>query len=128
MKKFAVILLLLLYGSSSIGMTLHFHYCCGKLKRIDLSAAPAVACSMDKKVPAASSTPCCDHKQLTFQIKSDQNLGGVVYMPEQQPVLTLHQIITLTAQPLAGKHLVPEVFAPPPLQPSLLHLYCTYRI
>lgn len=68
MKKCIVILLMLVYGVSSTGMTLKVHYCCGKIKRVDWLSAAEKKCGNEHKM---GSMPCCETKQVTIKGVSD---------------------------------------------------------
>jgi hypothetical protein len=125
MKKILVILLLLVYGAASSGMTLQFHYCCGKLDKVALALPKDTHCGMDHKM---GSKPCCDTKALALKIKSEQQtsttLQQVVSLPAIKPTLPDYY----TATSVATKGLLPKVFAPPPLPQDFTRLYCSYRI
>ena len=57
----------MLYTVSSTGMTLQFHYCCGKLKNIEVSAHPVKEdCGKKHKM---GSKACCETKE----VKSDKD-------------------------------------------------------
>jgi hypothetical protein len=58
-KKLFVILLAIIYGVSASGITLQLHYCCGKLKTVDLSLSAPKECGMEHKM---GSKPCCETK------------------------------------------------------------------
>ena len=64
MKKLLVIVLLLVYGAASSGMTLHLHYCCGKLDKIDLAPVKHKGCGSEHKLGKKS---CCDNKELSIE-------------------------------------------------------------
>lgn len=68
MKKLIVILLLICYGLSSFGMTLHVHYCCGKIDKVKLAPVKEDKCPVDKK---AKKKGCCDDRQVDLKIKTD---------------------------------------------------------
>ena|SRR5215216_1732323 len=68
MKKVFVILLMLVYAVSSSGATLHIHYCCGKIDKIDFKARKKDHCPSDNKI---SQKNCCDNKEVELKIKSD---------------------------------------------------------
>ena len=124
MKKVLVIVLLLVYGASSSGMTLHLHYCCGKLDRIDLSPVQH-HCGGESKVSKKS---CCDNKELNFDLKADQTPVKVLV-----PAFHLFAIKPLPVEfhlsgPVETKGLLPHIFAPPPLQKDFNTLFCVYRI
>jgi hypothetical protein len=125
MKKLFAIMLLLVYGLSSSGMTIHFHYCCGKLKKVDLTSVKDDQCGTKHKM---GSKPCCDHKQVSLKLKAEQNPAKAINYSFSitgiKPVQPEYQVST----PIETKKLIPEVFAPPPLQKDFNHLYCIYRI
>lgn len=81
-----IILLMLVYGVSSSGMTLHIHYCCGEIDRIDVAPVEKDNCDKGHNKPMKN---CCDEKQLPFKIKSDQKAeAGVklfckIFLPEK---------------------------------------------
>lgn len=54
----------MLYGFSSTGMSLQFHYCCGKLKTVEVSLSQTTSehkCGMEHKM---GSKKCCQTKLL----------------------------------------------------------------
>jgi hypothetical protein len=125
MKKLFVIVLLLVYGVASTGATLHFHYCCGKLDKIDLSPVKHKGCGTDHEFGKKS---CCDNKEVTLNIGSDQSLikytnpsFSHLAVKAAQPEFFILGLIELKK---SGSRL----FAPPPLQKDLNTLFCTYRV
>jgi hypothetical protein len=68
MKRILVLLMVLLYGASSSGMTVQLHFCCGKLDGISLGSHTA-KCDMDAGAKSAS---CCNDQQLSAQLDIDQ--------------------------------------------------------
>ena len=126
LKKFLVILLLMVYGLSSTGMTVNFHYCCGKLKKVEFSSSQ-VECGM--KMKHSSSKKCCDSKQVELKVKADQKITeGAKTVSKIVAVSNLSPDFSFSS-PLYGKSLIPSVFAPPPLANHQLYiLHCIYRI
>ncbi len=127
MKKAFIILLMLMYGASSFGMSLHFHYCCGKLDKVDFSSLKNKQCDSGK-YHNMGGKPCCDNKQVSLNIKSDQDPGKVLHFPFHHIAVKPTQSDFLISSPVATKKLLPEIFAPPPLQKNFTQLYCIYRI
>lgn len=81
MKKVLTTILAFIYLSSSMGATIHLHYCMGKLASwglIDHESKICAKCGMIKKTPASQSisfkTDCCrdEHKQI--KTNNDQKL------------------------------------------------------
>ncbi|RYY47385.1 MAG: hypothetical protein EOO06_12615 [Chitinophagaceae bacterium] len=127
MKKLLAIMILLVYGLSSTGMTVHFQYCCGKLEKIDLVPPITNHCVGDKG-NKIENKKCCDDKEVSLKISSEQSPAKILH-----PASFLIAIKTVLpdlflSSSFETKKLLPEVFAPPPLKKELTHLYCTYRI
>lgn len=129
MKKLFVILLLMMYGAASFGATVHFHYCCGKLKKVDFTPLKEASCKSGGKAHMMGSQRCCDDKQVELKIKSEQDASKIFqasfHVDAIQPVHCNYFILS----PLQNKSLVPEVFAPPPIASNpLFILNCVFRI
>jgi hypothetical protein len=124
-KKLLTIALLLIYGLSSSGMTLQFNYCCGKLKSIKLTPLAKIACDMKQPM---GSKPCCDHRQVDLKIKSDQKAEAGVYNLFAPTAIIANQSSLVSSPAVISIKVIPEIFAPPPLQNALHILYCIYRI
>jgi hypothetical protein len=93
MKKVLATILAFVYLSSSMGATIHLHYCMGKLASwglIDHESKNCTRCGMLKKIPSsqnlAAKMNCCrdEHKQ----IKTDQDQKS---FPSE--FLTFHQLV-----------------------------------
>ena len=124
MKKILVIALLLTYGLSSSGMTLHLHYCCGKLDKVDFTPVPS-KCGKTHKM---GTKPCCDNKEVTFKVKSEQS--AVKILLAAYPLTAVKPFLSdfLVSAPVEAKKLLPEVFAPPPVSQDFNTLFCVFRI
>ena len=117
----------MVYGLSSTGMTVNFHYCCGKLKKVEFSSKQ-VECGM--KMKHSSSKKCCDNKQVELKVKADQKITEGAKSAVLKTVILSNSFSDFAiTQPLQGKHLIPSVFAPPPPPNHQLYiLHCIYRI
>jgi hypothetical protein len=115
----------MVYGLSSTGMTINFHYCCGKLKKVEFSSAQ-LDCGM--KMKHSSGKKCCDNKQVDLKVKDAQKVteSSKTVLKAVAPTNSFTDFAI--SQPEQGKHLIPSVFAPPPLSNPLYILHCTYRI
>lgn len=127
MKKLFVILLLMVYGTASFGATVHFHYCCGKLKSVDFTPPKEKDCGMGKI--NMGSKKCCDNKQVELKLKSEQDASKVYqssfHVDAVQPIHQAYYVST----PFENKKLLPEVFAPPPTTSNpLFILNSVFRI
>src|SRR5512138_104862 len=77
MKKIIVAILAVLYLSTSIGATVHLHYCMGRLVDWGLwhtNSSRCSTCGMEKK-HGSNDNGCCrdEHKQL--KVEKDQKLS-----------------------------------------------------
>jgi len=122
MKKLLVILLMLMYGFSSTGMTISLHYCCGKLKSIDWTIPKQKSCDHKQRM---AGKPCCETKLISYKDKTDQDALGFVLKPAPAVFVEPKFCIIEQVQP-EFKQLVPEVFAPPPLYS--LPIYISNRV
>jgi len=75
MKKFIVLILSILYITTSSGATLHVHYCMGKLAGLDLwekEAGKCGKCGMKKSARAGKN--CCSDQKQKVKGEKDQKL------------------------------------------------------
>ena len=68
MKKLVIILVLVAFGFSSAGMTLHVHFCCGRIETVKLVPVNDDHSPVDQK---KRKNNCCDDKQVEIKIKAD---------------------------------------------------------
>ncbi len=69
MKKIVVILLLLVYGSATMGTTIHLHYCMNKMvgwSLVDSKDHQCHTCGMEKK------GGCCKDSKAQIKLAADQ--------------------------------------------------------
>lgn len=128
MKKILVILLLTMYGMSSFGMTVNFHYCCGKLKKVALTSIKTDLCDME---PAAQieMEDCCRDEALTLKIKDVQAPSAIYHASSFSDITFLPaRELAIADVPHRGIIHVPKYFLPPPLRKDFTSLYCVYRI
>lgn len=125
MKKLIAIIVLLVYGFSSSGMTLHFHYCCGQLDKVDFSPAKFDKCGAATKV---ISKWCCNDQQVDLKIKTDHNLQPFIQSSFQSDKISILYFDAVTAITTSTKKLLPAVFISPPLKKDFASLFSTYRI
>ena len=78
MKKIAAIILILVYGMSSSGMSVTADYCCGALSKISVSLSQDEHSKRDNQL---ENKKCCGHKEVSLKVKADhetsvkQNIG-----------------------------------------------------
>ena len=81
MKKFTVLILSLLYVTTSSGVMINVHYCMGKLVDWSFSNSSDENCSKCG-MSEAESKGCCSDEEKTFKIDTDQK---VVRLANQLP-------------------------------------------
>lgn len=132
MKKFVTIILAFFYLSTSIGITVHMHYCMNKIADWGLSNKVSNTCSkcgMEKS--NSKDKDCCKDKLTYFKITEDQKITEstillahqiVVIAPDYPIELSTHFLTSVTSEKQyedspGKKHCVP-----------IYILYCDYRI
>lgn len=128
MKNLVAILLLLIYSFSSMGMTLHFHYCCGKIDKIDFTPVKKDGCPYAKHLDNKS---CCDNKTVDLKIKDSYQNDAVVKSvakPLTADKNIDHELISVAL--LASTDVSGSANSSPPLERlvSFQQLYCIYRL
>lgn len=129
MKKVAIAILAFLYISTSIGATIHLHYCMGDLVNWNLQHDPGDKCSycgmkLDHK---PQNNGCCKDEYKQIKNKKDQKLSQTCVI---QPVC----IVSLTFQselsaPLTAiKETNPVSNAPPRSRLALYIRHCIFLI
>jgi hypothetical protein len=77
MKKIVAILLLVIYGVTTVGATIHIHYCMNKRVGWDLclgKSRECPTCGMDK----AKSNGCCRDEVKCIQVRSEHQQPAIV--------------------------------------------------
>ncbi len=127
MKKYFIILLLLVYGLSSTGMSVHLHYCCGQLDDITFSAVHQYGCSKDSEDKPG---PCCNSKQIELKLKADQEPAAQWVQSAKEikaPAPEAGPVVFFIKQPVP---VIEQATGPPPV-PLSLPLFiqnCVFRI
>lgn len=131
LKKFVTILLLIVYSTTSIGATVHLHFCMDKFVGWNLTHNENEKCGKCGMKEDATKKGCCkdEHKQL--KIDSDQKSSSVASFMEvfQVPIL-LQPLYNYNFQENKFKKVTNTYFHPPPLLPiqKLNILYCSFLI
>jgi len=125
LKKLLAILLLVLYGVSSTGATVQMHYCCGKLKSIQLTAAPVKECGNKHKM---GSKPCCETKQVSVKAQHQQAFYTIT-IGTKAPAEPQHYFNQYSIQKPAETTYDQQVdYSSPPLIQSICILNCVFRV
>jgi hypothetical protein len=138
MKKFVTTILTLIYLSTSMGATVHLHYCMGKLfswSLIDKDSKNCGQCGMPKSGMnghcMAVKDGCCKDKHAHVQIDKDQKTTESVYKFLTPSFVALPATMTTlsdgyTASYITGYH---TTNAPPePDKVPLFIRHCTFLI
>jgi hypothetical protein len=125
MKKVLATILAFVYLSSSMGATIHLHYCMGKLASwglINHDSKNCTRCGMIKKSPSAQNSPnitakmnCCrdEHKQI--KTDSDQKLfySDFLKYSDLSQGIALQESVTENLKAVSISIAYPKTNAPP---------------
>jgi hypothetical protein len=77
MKRVVISILAIVYLTTSVGITLHYHYCMGKLVSWELRDETRSRCGKCGMVvkPGPVSNQCCKDEYKHFKIDNDQNFS-----------------------------------------------------
>jgi|SRR5450432_2901486 hypothetical protein len=134
MKKVLATILAFVYLSTSMGATIHLHYCMGKLASwglIDHESKNCAQCGMVKKTSSsncmAAKMDCCrdEHKQI--KTDKDQKLFPSEFFKYNNltQALTLHELVMPGIKAFSPAIAYPNTNAPPLL--DKLPLFVLYR-
>ena len=116
----------MLYTVSSTGMTLQFHYCCGKLKNVEVTVNPTKEdCGKKHKMGSKAS---CETKQVSSDKDDFYSFSEYKYF-KSLPAVSPRMFVFETAQlpvMLFGKSMLAT--GPPLTSTSLNILYSVFRI
>ena len=115
-----------MYGASSSGMTIHFHFCCGQLENIDFRPV-SKKCDMDGD-HAMGTWPCCESQALSLHIEEDQAIAKNLIKVLQPEIGNLSQTLLFTPSKLEETKRPSYLLPPPLLKEDIIHLFCIYRI
>ena len=73
MKNLLTILLLVLYTTSTIGATVHVHYCMGKLVGYSLRHSDVDACDKCGMKETKQKKGCCNEEHKQIKVKDEHN-------------------------------------------------------
>ena len=119
MKQLRVLLLLLLFLQSKIGVAFNVHYCGEHIAKISW-AFDAKGCGMEKKIPLTDTLQfnqksCCEDDLIISQNDSDQNIND----QEQSKVEVLTETFNPSFKPIVANHAIIQYsgIRPPPREP-----------
>ncbi len=122
MKKVLTTILAFVYLSTSMGATIHLHYCMGKLASwglIDHESKNCMKCGMVKQTPASqhltTSMGCCrdEHKQIKSNQDQKSSPAEFFKYTNLYPVLVLQEPAAGNSPVFSGAMAYPNAHAPP---------------
>ena len=129
MKKIAALFLLITYGFTSVGATVHVHYCMDKFVEVNLWQSKdkkCGKCGMKEK----NKKGCCKEEKKLIKIEKAQQKTTIDYKFLFEPstaILTAFTYYSFAETTIAES--LPKANAPPPKQGVPFYiLNCTYRI
>lgn len=97
MKRLSIILFSAYYLFAISGVTVHYHYCCGKLASMDLYSPRKNPCPCGEN---EGKSGCCDHKVLVFKIKeSTKTEVSSCVVAAQSVMLAVNPPVAVTYPP-----------------------------
>jgi len=131
MKRLLAIVLFALYGITSSGASLYFHYCCGKLKSVDFHSSESSGTCQHKST--GLKRVCCENEIISLRLddtsKSDTffELKAPSARYNQQFVFLLPSVPEF--QDAIQKSNTLQIYLPPPsATPSIHIMNCVFRI
>lgn len=129
MKKLVVIILAFLHLSASAGVSMHMHYCMGKLADWDLSQKKSRVCGtcgMEK----SGKNDCCKDEYKFVKNTNDQKAAESVFQLMQLADIALpalvYEIPDFDLPSVTEAY--PISHAPPDSQPAVYIRNCVFRI
>jgi hypothetical protein len=126
MKRLFSLILLLVYGVTSFGITLHLHYCCGKLDKLSFVSKAPTACKFENSI---HNKGCCNNKDYELKIKADQDVSSnqiisFAHLPFTLFPVSSSNLFFFQKEPNLLSKGPPLILIPIPL----FIKYCDYRI
>jgi hypothetical protein len=60
-----------MYGMLSLGLSVHLHYCCGKLKSFSINEEAVACCEPGKTEGCTLNTSCCSSEEFRIAIEDE---------------------------------------------------------
>ena len=131
MKRLFAAILALLYLSTSIGATIHFHYCMGRLVDWGLKNKAGSICSnCGMETGPEARNKCCKDECKQIKIDNDQKLSEN-YIPLNEPITEIIPPNTSISilLPFVVQESFTKINGPPPGRNTSLTIFnCVFRI
>ncbi len=132
MKKLSVILLLFIYGITTVGATVHLHFCMDKFIGWDFSQTEIATCGKCGMKESKTKKGCCKDEVKQLKINTDHQKSSVAVFINVFNTPIIHSYPSLfkfTGVVFTEESNRINYDSPPiPQIQKLTILYCTYRI
>ncbi len=125
LKKLLIILLMFVYGFSASGMTVQFHYCCGKFKNVDWTPVKRSGCGNEHKM---GSKPCCETKQVIANASDHFNFLEEAKSLKFCDAIIESQYVGIRQCPVRITITVAHIQSPPSIDFPLYIQHCVFRL
>jgi hypothetical protein len=129
-KKIVAICLLVIYGVSSIGATVHLHYCMGKFVNWSFTESKDDKCG-NCGMKGKSKKDCCKDEHKEFKLKTDHQKSAITDVIHfiSTPVLLTPISNYIFQLPVTATYGYSNYHPPPAIHNQNLQvLYCTFLI
>lgn len=121
-----------IYGVTTVGATVHLHFCMDKFVGWDLSHSQNSTCSKCGMKESATKKGCCKDEEKQLKIDTDHQKSTITSFENslQAPVINNFPIVYQFTR-VDFKASSKDIFYPPPLDLTIqkrIVMYCTYRI
>ena len=130
LKKAFILILTLIYLTSSVGATVHVHYCMDKLVSWDLESEKGNTCD-NCGMANKDNSGCCKDEQKQVKLEADQKVtpAGLTFDPLSFTIVPLPFQPDYSPSWFTAVRLIPASHAPPRLAGVDVYLrLCTFRI
>jgi hypothetical protein len=132
LKKLGIILLMFIYGVTTVGATVHLHFCMDKFIGWDLSQTQNNTCSKCGMKESATKKGCCkdEVKQLKIDTDHQKSSAAIFVSVFHPPIINAVPSLFEFTKAVFDENSNSINYSPPllPTIQKLTVLYCTYRI
>ena len=115
MKRFFVTILFMLYMFSALNLTVHVHYCMGKIASIGFDHSNEEKCGKCGMKKSERSKSCCQDDHKTFKANDHQQPNLTFDFSHNEAAVSVPAIPVVDRSPVAGYYNVPGIAYLPPL-------------
>ena len=130
MKKIVAIFFLLIYSFTTVGATVHMHYCMGEYIGSNLYHTAKEECGKCG-MKTAKSKDCCQDKHQFIQLKREHNqIAAAVEIPKFYNEVVVPNFRFVSSTPVFdGVEIIACFYSPPDVRKQKLHLLnCAFLI